>query len=85
MKEKKVIVTTSEDQASCLFCNQVAHSVDDNLAHMMKKHSFFVAAQEYCTNVAGLLKYLGNKINKGLMCLYCENAGTKGFHTREAL
>jgi hypothetical protein len=36
---------------------------------MLKKHSFFIAAKEYCINPKGLLKYLGDKINKGLMCI----------------
>ena len=59
--------------------------MEDNLAHMQTRHSFFVAAQEFCTDLQGLFKYLGEKVNKGLLCLYCENAGTKGFHSREAL
>ena len=49
---------------------------------MKKRHSFFISAEEQCENKEGLLKYLGDKINKGLMCLYCENVGTRGFKNR---
>lgn len=84
-KEKKEVVTTDKDQRSCLFCNLVSESVEENLEHMQKKHSFFISSEEQCIDKQGLLKHLGEKINKGLMCLYCENAGGKGFKNRQAL
>lgn len=52
---------------------------------MKNIHSFFISEQEYCTNKEGLLKYLAEKINKGLLCLYCENKGTKDFKTAASL
>jgi pre-60S factor REI1 len=52
---------------------------------MKKTHSFFISEQEYCKNIEGLLLYLGQKINIGLLCLYCENKGTKDFKNPQAL
>jgi len=33
----------------------------------------------------GLIKYLAEKINIGLLCVYCENQGTKDFKVAEAV
>ncbi len=33
----------------------------------------------------GLLRYLAEKINKGLLCVYCDNKGTKGFKSADAV
>ncbi len=33
----------------------------------------------------GLIHYLAQKINIGLLCLYCENKGTKDFKYPEAV
>ena len=33
---------------------------------MKNVHSFFISEEEFCTNKEGLLKYLAEKINKGL-------------------
>lgn len=52
---------------------------------MRNAHSFFISEEKYCKNVPGLLNYLAQKINKGLLCLYCENKGHKEFKTPDAL
>jgi pre-60S factor REI1 len=53
--------------------------MDINLRHMSTLHGFFIAQSSYCRDVKGLLLYLHEKIEVGLMCLYCENKGTKDF------
>jgi len=44
-----------------------------NLIHMRIEHSFFVPEIKYATDLSGLLKYLGEKIHKGCLCIMCEN------------
>jgi len=55
----------------CLFCGHHSKNIENNLRHMAEKHSFFVPDLEYCTDVEGLLEYLGCKVGQGLMCLWC--------------
>jgi len=69
----------------CLFCNIKQQDFDKNMIHMQTSHGFFISEHRYCTNPEGLVKYLAEKINIGLLCLYCENQGTKGFKSAEAL
>lgn len=38
-------------------------------------HSFFIPDPEYCTDIKGLLEYLGEKIIIGYMCIWCNNSG----------
>ena len=52
---------------------------------MEKVHGFFVPEAKYCKDVKGLLKYLAEKINIGLMCIECENKGCKDFKTPDAV
>jgi len=48
-------------------------------------HSFFVSDIKYVTNLKGLLKYLGSKIHKGRLCIYCENHHSKDFKSGESV
>lgn len=52
---------------------------------MRKSHSFFISEEKYLINLEGLLNYLAEKINIGLLCIYCDNQGTKGFKTGAAI
>ena len=52
---------------------------------MRLSHSFFISEEKYLTNLEGLLKYLAEKINIGLLCIYCDNQGTKGFKSGSAV
>lgn len=60
---------------NCLFCNHHSRSLVKNLKHMTVAHSFFVPDPEYCTDIKGLLIYLGEKIFAGYMCIWCNNSG----------
>jgi len=53
--------------------------------HMRVDHSFFVSEIKYVTDLKGLLKYLGEKIHKGCLCIHCENRHAKDFKTGEAV
>ncbi|KAG5886497.1 hypothetical protein JTB14_014680 [Gonioctena quinquepunctata] len=71
------------DNNDCLFCSQHSRNFIRNLEHMTIVHSFFIPDIEYCTDVEGLLRYLGEKISEGFMCLWCNEKG-RTFHTAES-
>eukprot|EP01017_Pseudomicrothorax_dubius_P018992 TRINITY_DN2091_c0_g1_i14.p1 TRINITY_DN2091_c0_g1~~TRINITY_DN2091_c0_g1_i14.p1 ORF type:complete len:248 (+),score=25.81 TRINITY_DN2091_c0_g1_i14:164-907(+) len=52
---------------------------------MREAHSFFILDNDYCVDVKGLLRFLAKKIEKALLCLYCENQGSHGFKSAEAV
>ncbi|XP_066602939.1 cytoplasmic 60S subunit biogenesis factor ZNF622 [Prorops nasuta] len=67
----------------CLFCNHHSKSFLRNIKHMTVAHSFFIPDPEYCTDMKGLITYLGEKIYLAFMCIWCNDTG-KTFHTAEA-
>ncbi|XP_076656299.1 cytoplasmic 60S subunit biogenesis factor ZNF622 [Halictus rubicundus] len=68
----------------CLFCDHHSRSLVKNLKHMTVVHSFFIPDPEYCTDIKGLLTYLGEKIFAGFMCIWCNETG-KSFQSVEAV
>lgn len=76
--------TTLDAVNICLFCNKECENLDSNLIHMRVAHSFFINDFKFCSDVEGLLKYLAEKIQKEIMCIYCENKG-RDFQTPEAI
>jgi pre-60S factor REI1 len=69
---------------ACLFCSFESSDVEDNLEHMSIAHSFFIPDVEYCTNIEGLLEYLGCKVGEGMVCLWCNEKG-KSFYDVQAV
>ncbi|XP_034824068.1 cytoplasmic 60S subunit biogenesis factor ZNF622 [Maniola hyperantus] len=67
----------------CLFCGQHSKNMVKNLRHMSAAHSFFIPDVEYCVDIKGLLLYLGEKISRGFMCLWCNEVG-RTFYSMEA-
>lgn len=53
------------DNNDCLFCMHHSHNFIKNLEHMTIVHSFFIPDIEYCSDLNGLLRYLGEKISDG--------------------
>lgn len=53
------------DDNNCLFCLHHSRNLLKNLRHMTEAHTFFVPDIEYCTDLKGLLQYLGEKITQG--------------------
>ncbi|XP_042321833.1 zinc finger protein 622 [Sceloporus undulatus] len=68
----------------CLFCSHHSSSLMKNVAHMTKVHSFFIPDIEYLVDLRGLIKYLGEKVGVGKVCLWCNEKG-KSFYTTEAV
>lgn len=52
---------------------------------MKEEHGFSIYEDKYNNDVEGLLNYLSEKIHKGLICLYCNNKGTRDFKTPESV
>ncbi|KAJ8942920.1 hypothetical protein NQ314_009895 [Rhamnusium bicolor] len=72
------------DNNDCLFCSHHSRNFIKNLEHMTIVHSFFIPDIEYCTDLNGLLRYLGEKISVGFVCLWCNENG-KTFHSAESV
>ncbi|XP_008819990.1 zinc finger protein 622 [Nannospalax galili] len=68
----------------CLFCPHHSSSLMKNVAHMTKIHSFFIPDIEYLSDLKGLIKYLGEKVGVGKICLWCNEKG-KSFYSTEAV
>lgn len=60
-------------------------SENRNLVHMRLKHSFFVSDIKYLKDLNGLLKYLGEKIHRGCLCIWCENHHCRDFKSGDAV
>ncbi|XP_069814243.1 cytoplasmic 60S subunit biogenesis factor ZNF622 [Dendropsophus ebraccatus] len=68
----------------CLFCLHHSRSLVKNVAHMTKVHSFFIPDIEYLQDLEGLIRYLGEKVGFGKICLWCNERG-KSFYTTESV
>ncbi|KAM9970450.1 hypothetical protein ACTFIR_002306 [Dictyostelium discoideum] len=73
--EEKIKNSVKLPLENCLFCNNLSKTVEDNLKHMAKEHSFFVPDIEYLADLEGLLRYLLDKVSIGNVCLYCNGKG----------
>ncbi|XP_078395265.1 cytoplasmic 60S subunit biogenesis factor ZNF622 [Cetorhinus maximus] len=68
----------------CLFCSHHSRSLVKNMDHMTKSHSFFIPDIEYLVDLRGLIKYLGEKVGVGNVCLWCNEKG-RSFYSTEAV
>lgn len=68
----------------CLFCPHHSVSLEENLKHMTRSHSFFIPDLEYVVDLKGLVTYLCEKVGMGNMCLYCNDKG-RSFFSLEAV
>ncbi|KAI6209342.1 C2H2-type domain-containing protein [Aphelenchoides besseyi] len=65
--------STAIPETSCFFCSSSSENVEDNLIHMSSAHGFFIPDANYCANIPGLLRYLGEKVGCGNYCIQCKN------------
>jgi len=82
--EEKIKNAKYFQEEECIFCNFKNSDFDSNLIHMSTNHGFFIPDIEYLKDVKGLIKYLGEKISVGNICIYCNGKG-KTFHSLEAV
>ncbi|XP_067634705.1 cytoplasmic 60S subunit biogenesis factor ZNF622 [Eurosta solidaginis] len=71
-------------EKDCLFCTHVSEDMVENLKHMSVAHSFFIPDTEFCTDLEGLLYYLGEKVANYFICLWCNDRG-KTFYSLDAV
>uniref|UniRef100_A0A8C8DP09 Zinc finger protein 622 n=1 Tax=Oryzias sinensis TaxID=183150 RepID=A0A8C8DP09_9TELE len=68
----------------CLFCPHHSKSLLKNVAHMTKVHGFFLPDVEFLVDLRGLIRYLGEKVGAGNVCLWCNEKG-RSFYSTEAV
>jgi pre-60S factor REI1 len=59
------------DELTCFFDNSRAESLEDNLAKMSLKHSFFIPYVEWVSDWSGLMKCLCSRIIERHRCFTC--------------
>lgn len=59
----------------CLFCFYYFSLFMKNVVYMIKVYSFFIFDIEYFLDIKGLIKYLGEKVGVGKICLWCNEKG----------
>lgn len=72
------------DPTCCFMCDLECDTIQNCIVHMHKKHGFFIPDIEYLKDPKGLLTYLGLKVKRDLLCLYC-NERCHPFSSLEAV
>lgn len=70
-------------QEECLFCPNVAASLESNCAHMLREHGFVLPDADLLTDLEGLITLLDYKVGVGYECLWCH--GAKRFDSLRAV
>ncbi|XP_028282829.1 zinc finger protein 622 [Parambassis ranga] len=68
----------------CLFCSHHSRTLMKNVDHMTKVHSFFIPDIEFLVDLKGFIRYLGEKVGAGNVCLWCNEKG-RSFYSAEAV
>ncbi|KAL2544513.1 Zinc finger protein [Forsythia ovata] len=72
------------DPSCCFMCDLECDTIESCMVHMHKHHGFFIPDVEYLKDPRGLLTYLGLKVKRDFMCLYC-NDRCRPFSSLEAV
>ncbi|KAG9455958.1 hypothetical protein H6P81_000466 [Aristolochia fimbriata] len=72
------------DPSCCFMCDVKHKNIESCMIHMHKSHGFFIPDIEYLTDPEGFLTYVGLKVKKDFMCLYC-NERCQPFSSLEAV
>ncbi|XP_077368564.1 cytoplasmic 60S subunit biogenesis factor ZNF622 [Festucalex cinctus] len=70
--------------SDCLFCSHHSKSLLRNVAHMTRVHGFFIPDLQHLADLRGLIRYLGEKVGAGNVCLWCNEKG-RSFYSTEAV
>lgn len=72
--QKNISIPVDEDNFNplqCLFCNHESTSLDANLGHMSRAHSFFIPDAEFLIDLESFLGYLFTIVSGLHECLFC--------------
>lgn len=72
------------DPTCCFMCDLEHETIESCMVHMHKRHGFFIPDIEYLKDPRGLLTYLGIKVKRDYLCLYC-NERCHPFSSSEAV
>ncbi|KAL3503196.1 hypothetical protein ACH5RR_037645 [Cinchona calisaya] len=61
------------DPSCCFMCDLEHDTIESCMVHMHKRHGFYIPDVEYLKDPKGLLTYLGLKVRRDYMCLYCND------------
>ncbi|EOA26377.1 hypothetical protein CARUB_v10023355mg [Capsella rubella] len=59
------------DPCCCLMCDKKHKTIEKCMVHMHKFHGFFIPDIEYLKDPKGFLTYVGLKVKRDFVCLYC--------------
>lgn len=82
--DAKINAAPKLTDVDCLFCSHSSATFEENMDHMTLNHSFFIPDIEFLVDIRGLIRYLGEKISVGNVCLYC-NTKSRGFYSMDAV
>lgn len=82
--DEKIKAAPRLEETDCLFCTHTSESFDDNMAHMTSVHSLFIPDIEFLVDLRGLIRYLGEKISVGNVCIFCNGKG-RGLRSIDAV
>ncbi|CAI0376457.1 unnamed protein product [Linum tenue] len=72
------------DPCVCFMCDKEHDNIEGCMVHMHKQHGFFIPDLEYLKDPKGFLTYLGLKVTRDFICLYC-NDQRQPFNSIEAV
>ncbi|XP_072953618.1 cytoplasmic 60S subunit biogenesis factor REI1 homolog 2-like [Typha angustifolia] len=72
------------DPSCCFMCDIKHDTIENCIVHMHKKHGFFIPDVEYLKDLKGLLAYVGLKVKRDFICLFC-NERCHPFQSLEAV
>ncbi|KAJ0914920.1 putative transcription factor C2H2 family [Helianthus annuus] len=72
------------DPTCCFMCDQEHKTIESCMIHMHKSHGFFIPDVKYLKDPYGIFTYLGLKVKRDYMCLYCSSS-CQPFNSLEAV
>lgn len=82
--DEKIKAAPRLEETDCLFCTHKSESFEDNMTHMTTTHSLFIPDIEFLVDLRGLIRYLGEKITVGNVCIFCNGKG-RGMRSVDAV
>ncbi|KAI8996753.1 C2H2 type zinc-finger-domain-containing protein [Pilobolus umbonatus] len=73
--DEKIKAAPRLNETDCLFCSHTSETFEDNMTHMTHTHSLFIPDIDYLVDLRGLIRYLGEKITVGNVCIFCNGKG----------